>query len=61
MERDNFDWQKSEILRKIEEAVKLGNSQKIYTYSRMIMDLENAHVRAIQGDSRSLVVEFSVS
>ncbi len=61
MERDNFDWQKAEILRKIEEAVKLGNSQKIYNYSRMIMDLENAHVRAIHGDSRSLVVEFSVS
>ncbi len=59
MERYNFDEQKAELLKKIEEALKQRNPHRIYTYSRMILDLENEHARA--GDSRSLVVDFSVS
>ncbi len=62
MERGNFDGQKAEILKKIEEAVREGNSQRIYTYSRMIMDLEKTYSGAmLKSDSRSLVVDFSVS
>ncbi len=59
MERDNFDEQKAELLKMIEDAVRQRNSQRIFTYSRMIMDLENEYARA--GDSRFLVVDFSVS
>ncbi len=62
MERYDFERQKTEILKNIEDAARQGDSLKIYTCSRIMRDLENEfHKVFSENDPRSLIVDFSVS
>jgi DNA-binding LacI/PurR family transcriptional regulator len=60
-----FDRQKEETLKQIEEAAKQRNTEMVYAYSRIMMDLEEEYARNMLTrsveKSKYQLVDFSVS
>jgi DNA-binding LacI/PurR family transcriptional regulator len=63
--QDMFDRQKEETLKQIEEAAKQRNTEMVYAYSRIMMDLEEEYARNMLTrsveKSKYQSVDFSVS
>jgi DNA-binding LacI/PurR family transcriptional regulator len=63
--QDMFDRQKEETLKQIEEAAKQRNTEMVYAYSRIMMDLEEEYARNMLTrsveKSKYQLVDFSVS